>query len=305
MDVVISGSSGLIGSALVESLSRAGHRPIRLVRRAPQAGADELQWDPQGGAIDSAGLDGVDAVVHLAGASIGGRRWNEAYKRVVLESRTSGTSLLASTLAGLTRPPRVFLSASGVGFYGSRGSEVLTEDSLAGTGFLADVVTQWEASAQSAIDAGISTTFLRSGVVQAAHGGALQKQLPLFRFGLGGRIGSGTQYLPWITLEDEVRAISFLLEHQIEGPVNLTAPNPVTNLIYTKALGRVLGRPTLLPVPAPAPKLVLGSEMTEELLLASQRALPSRLEAAGFSFAHREIEPALRSVLDRSAQEGR
>jgi uncharacterized protein len=299
MDVVVSGSSGLIGTALVRSLADAGHRPIRLVRRAPEAGADEVLWDPDTGRIDAASIDGVDAVVHLAGAGIGDRRWNAAHKEAVLRSRTGGTSLLASTLAGLTRPPRVFLSASGVGFYGSRGSEVLTEDSPHGTGFLSEVVTQWEASTQSAIDAGITTAWLRTGVVLSREGGALKKQLPLFRLGVGGRIGSGTQYLAWITLHDEVAAIRFLLEHPTEGPVNLTAPNPVTNLTFTKALGRVLNRPTLLPVPTIGPKIVLGSEMTEELLLSSQRVLPSRLEAAGFEFTHREIEPALRAVLDR------
>jgi uncharacterized protein len=299
MEVVISGSSGLIGSALLDALRRAGHRPVRLVRRRPEPGHDEFGWDPSGGQIDAPALEGADAVVHLAGAGIGDRRWNAKQKRAVLESRTSGTSLLASTLAGLTRPPQVFLSASGVGYYGSRGSEVLTEDSPPGTGFLAEVVAKWEASAQSAVDAGIPTTFLRSGVVQSPAGGALRKQLPLFRFGLGGRIGSGTQYLPWITLDDEVAAICWLLEHPLAGPVNLSAPNPVTNLTYTKALGRVLGRPTLLPVPTFGPKLVLGAEMTEELLLASQRVLPSRLESAGFAFHHREIEPALRAVLGR------
>lgn len=301
MEVVVSGSSGLIGSALVDALARSGHRPIRLVRREPRPGQDEVRWDPADDRIDAVGLEGVDAVVHLAGAGIGDHRWNEAHKRDILESRTAGTSLLASTLARLTRPPRRLLSASGVGIYGSRGSEVLTEESPPGTGFLAEVVEQWEAAARPAVDAGIPTTFLRSGVVQARHGGALSKQLPLFRFGLGGRIGSGTQYLAWITLQDEVAAIMFLLEHDLSGPVNLSAPNPVTNLTYTKALGRVVGRPTLLPVPAFAPKLVLGREMTQELLLVSQRVLPSRLEGAGFSFTHREIEAGLRAVLDGEA----
>lgn len=299
MDVVVTGSSGLIGTALVEGLTRAGHRPVRLVRRTPRPGADELHWDPDTGRIDAAALEGTGAVVHLAGVGIGDRRWNEAHKRAVLESRTKGTSLLASTLAGLTKPPQVLLSGSAVGFYGSRGSEVLTEDSPPGGGFLAGVVRQWEAAAQSAIDAGITTTFLRTGVVLARQGGALRKQLPLFKAGIGGRIGDGTQYLAWIALPDEVAAITFLLEHHLEGPVNLTAPNPVTNLTFTKALGRVLGRPTLLPVPAFGPKLVLGREMTEELLLVSQRALPSRLESAGFTFEHREIEPALQAVLER------
>lgn len=298
MDVVISGSSGLLGTALVDSLQASGHRPIRLVRRRPQPGADEIHWDPAGGRIDAPAMEGAGAVVHLAGAGIGGRRWNDAYKREILESRTSGTSLLASTLAGLTSPPKVFLSASGVGFYGSRGSEVLTEDSPSGGGFLAEVCRRWEASAQSAVDAGITTTFLRTGVVQARHGGALAKQLLLFRLGLGGRIGSGTQYLAWITLADHVAAMRFLIDTPLAGPVNLTSPNPVTNLVYTKALGRVVRRPTLVPVPSFAPKVVLGSEMTDELLLVSQRALPARLEAAGFRFQHREIEPALRAVLD-------
>jgi uncharacterized protein len=298
VDVVISGSSGLIGSALVGSLTAGGHRPIRLVRRRPEPGADEVRWDPAAGHIDADALEGVDAVVHLAGAGIGDRRWNEAYKREILESRTRGTTLLASTLAALRNPPRRFLSASGIGIYGSRGSEVLTEDSRPGTGFLAEVVVQWEAAARAAVDAGIDTAFLRTGIVQSRHGGALAKQLLLFRLGLGGRIGSGTQYLPWITLDDHVAATRFLLENPVTGPVNLTSPNPVTNLVYTKALGRVLRRPTLVPVPTFAPKVLLGREMTEELLLVSQRALPTRLEAAGFRFQHREVEPALRAVLD-------
>jgi uncharacterized protein (TIGR01777 family) len=299
MDVVISGSSGLIGSALVEALPPAGHRPIRLVRRAPRPGHDEVTWDPVEGTLDAGALEGVDAVVNLAGAGIGERRWSERYKREVLDSRVRSTGLLAATLAGLARPPKVLLSASGAHYYGDRGSEVLTEDSAPGTGFLAGVVRQWEAAAQPAIDAGVTTTFLRSAVVLARRGGALGKQLPLFRLGLGGRIGSGTQYLSWITLADQVAAMIHLLERPLAGPVNLSSPNPVTNLTFTKALGRVLRRPTLLPVPTFALKALLGAEMAQELLLSSLRVLPSRLELAGFGFQHREIEPALQAVLDR------
>ncbi len=298
MDVVITGSSGLIGTALITALKADGHRPIRLVRRAT-SGADELTWDPAAGNIDAAGFEGVDAVVHLAGAGIGDKRWNEAYKKVLVESRTASTSLLASTLAGLNNPPRVLLSGSAIGFYGDRGDETLTETSDAGEGFLADLTVKWEAAAQSAIDAGIRTAFLRTGIVQTPKGGALKKQLPLFKFGLGGKMGSGEQYVSWITLADEVSAIQHLLTADVSGPVNLTAPQPVTNAGYTDTLGSVLGRPTFLPVPAFAPKLLLGGEMGQALLFDSAKVLPSTLEASGFSFAHPDLETGLRAELGK------
>ncbi len=299
MDVVITGSSGLIGTALLPALTAAGHRPIRLVRRSPASGADEIQWDPAAGTIDSASLEGIDAVIHLAGAGIGDKRWNDAYKQLVLESRTKSTSLLARTLAGLSSKPGVLLSGSAVGFYGPRGDEVITEATPAGDTFLADVCVQWEASATPAVDAGIRTVFLRTGVVQTPEGGPLKKMLPLFKLGLGGSFGNGSQYFPWITLDDEVGAVVHLLTSDDRGPVNLTAPGAATNREFTKALGKVLKRPTLLPVPAFAPKLLLGKEMAESLLFESQRIAPTVLEASGYTFAHPDIETGLRAVLGR------
>lgn len=299
MDVVISGSSGLIGTALTASLSEAGHRPIRLVRRDPVAGADEIRWDVEAGTIDAASLEGVDAVVHLAGAGIGDKRWNAAYKQLVLDSRTKGTALLADALAGLESKPSIFLSGSAIGFYGPRGDEIITEDTPAGQTFLADVCVQWEAAAQAAIDAGVPTAFLRTGIVQTPKGGALAKQLPLFKFGLGGRFGSGRQFQSWITLDDEVGAIIHLLNAGVTGPVNLTAPAPVTNAEFAKTLGKVLKRPAVFPVPAFGPRLLLGREMADALLFESQRILPNVLDASGYHFRHPTLESGLRAVLDR------
>ncbi len=299
MDIVITGSNGLIGSALRSALEAKGHRPIAMVRRAPRAGADEIQWDIASGKIDGEALDGVDGVVHLAGAGIGDKRWNASYKKLVLESRTKGTSLLASTLAGLNSPPKSFLSGSAIGYYGDRGDETLTEQSAAGSGFLAEVCVKWEAAAQSTIDAGISTTFLRTGIVMTPKGGALKKLLPLFRLGVGGRFGSGQQYMSWISLDDEVAAIVHLLENSVPGPVNLTAPNPVTNAEQTSVLGKVLGRPTFVPVPAFGPRLLLGTEMANALLFDSARVEPTKLLASGFDFRHPTLEAGLRSVLGK------
>lgn len=299
MEVVVTGSSGLIGSALTEALSAAGHRPIRMVRRAPDAGADELRWDITTGEIDVDSLDGVDAIVHLAGAGIGDERWNDAYKKLLVESRTRGTSLLASTIAGLNTPPRTFICGSAIGYYGDRGSEILTEDSDRGSGFLADLVETWEGSAQSAVDAGIRTVFARTGIVYTPTGGALKKLLALFRLGLGGRFGSGEQWSSWITIDDEIGALMHLLQADVSGPVNLTAPNPVTNAELTQVLGSVLGRPTFIPVPAFGPRLLLGREMAEALLFDSARILPSRLEAASYEFIHPDLETGLRAVLGK------
>lgn len=298
MDVAITGSSGLIGKALVKALREEGHRPIRLVRR-PVRAEDEIRYDPAAGELDAASLEGIDAVVNLAGAGIGDRRWTDAYKKLILESRTDTTSLVASTIAGLENKPQRFLSGSAVGVYGDRGDEVLTEESQAAGTFLADVVTQWEAAAQPAVDAGISTAFLRTGIVLSPRGGALAKQLPIFKLGLGGRFGDGSQYQSWISLDDEVRAILHLLTSAVTGPVNLVAPNPVTNAEFTRTLGRVLKRPTILPIPRFGPALLLGTELTDALLFESVRAQPAVLHTDGYDFTHPELEVALRDLLDK------
>ena len=298
MRVAITGSSGLIGTALTRSLEADGHQVVRVLRR--EGDRATVRWNPDAGEIDATGLEGVDAVVHLAGAGIGDHRWTDDHKRTVLESRKRGTSLLATTLAGLSAPPDVLVSGSAVGFYGDRGDEQLTEASGPGRGFLTEVVTAWEAAAAPAADAGIRVAKIRTGVVLAAEGGALARMAKIARLGLLGKLGSGRQWMSWITLEDEVRAIRFLLDHEVSGPVNLTAPAPVTNAVFTKALGRVLHRPTVLPVPGFGPKLVLGRELAESLLLEGQRVLPEVLLDAGFEFHHDEVETALHAVLDRN-----
>ncbi len=299
MDIAITGASGLIGTALSASLTSQGHRPIALVRRAAKAGADEIQWDPAGGTIDAASLEGIDAVVHLAGAGIGDKRWTDDRKKVIRDSRTAGTSVLATALAGLSAKPSVFVSGSGIGYYGSQGDSVLTEADPAGTGFLADVCVEWEAATAPASDAGIRTALARTSVVMSDQGGTLKKQLLLFKLGLGGRFGPGTQWLSWISLTDEVRALEFMITNDIAGPVNLCAPNPVTNLEFTKALGSVLKRPTLVPVPLFGPKLLFGSELVEQLILASQKGMPSVLTNAGFTFEDPELEPTLHRILKK------
>jgi len=304
MDIAITGASGLIGTALAASLTKQGHRPIALVRRGAKSGADEISWDPAGGTIDAASLEGVDAVIHLAGAGIGDKKWTEARKKIILESRTRGTKLLAETLAGLDRRPATLVSGSGIGYYGTQADKELTENDPAGTGFLADVCVQWEAATAPAADAGIRTALARTSVVMTDAGGTLKKQLLLFKLGLGGRFGPGTQWLSWISLRDQVRAIEFLIDgeangHSIAGPVNLCSPNPVTNLAFTKTLGAVLKRPTLLPVPLFGPKLLFGAELVEQLILASQRGTPAVLIDAGFTFEDPMLEPALRHMLNK------
>ncbi len=299
MDIAITGASGLIGRALSDALRNAGHRPIPLVRRDPAPGEDAIRWDPAAGTIDADSLEGVGAVVHLAGEGIAEKRWNEAQKRRILDSRVDGTTLLSATLAGLDRPPGVLLSGSAIGFYGERGDEELTEASDPGDLFISDVCRAWEAATAPAEAAGIRVAHLRTGIVLDAHGGALAKTLPLFRFGLGGRLGSGRQWWSWIGIEDEVGAIVFLLDADVSGPVNLTAPAPVTNAEFTKVLGRVLGRPTLLPVPAFGPKILLGSELAEQLLFTSARVLPEVLISAGYEFRSPDLEGALRQELGK------
>ncbi len=299
MQVAITGASGLIGRALAESLRHDGHDIRPLVRR-PSDDPAAVRWDPAAGTIDAAALEGVDAVVHLAGAGIGDKRWSEDRKRELHDSRTQGTDLLARTLAGLDRPPGVLLSGSAIGFYGSRGDDVLTEVSAPGDDFLARLVADWEGAAAPASEAGIRTVFLRSGLVLAGHGGILPRMALPFRFFVGGRLGSGRQWMSWVTLADEVGAIRFLIDREdVSGPVNLVAPEPVTNAELAKALGAVLHRPAAIPVPAFAPRLLRGREMADGLLYASQRVRPAVLVAAGYGYAHTEITAALRAVLGR------
>lgn len=302
MRVAVTGSSGLIGAALVARLRQEGHEVVRVVRSGGASGAagDEVRWDPEAGTIDAAGLAGVDGVVHLAGEGIGEKRWTDEQKRRIRESRIKGTTLLATTLAGLDPKPSVLVSGSGVGYYGLRGDEVLTEESSYGTGFLAELCRDWEAAAHPALDAGIRTVFLRTGIVLAPKGGALGRMLPLLKLGLGGKLGGGRQWWSWISLEDEVRLIIHALTSpEVEGPLNAVAPNPVTNAELTKEAGKLAGRPTFVAVPKFALRIVMGGELTDEMILASQRALPKVAEATGFSFTHPDVRSALRTVLGK------
>ncbi len=300
MNVLVSGSSGLIGTALIETLRAHGHETLRLVRRDPQAG--EVRWDPTSGVVDTAKITasgGIDAAVNLAGAGIGDHRWTDEYKREILDSRVRTTDLLARTLAALDQKPSVFVSGSAIGIYGNRGDEELTEESETGSDFLADVCRQWEGATAPASAAGIPVVHIRTGIVLSAKGGALRKQLPLFRFGLGGRFGNGRQWQSWISIDDEVGAIVHLLSHPLAGAVNLTSPNAVTNTEFTQTLARVLKRPALLPIPKFGPSLLLGSELAESLLYSSQQVRPTVLLAAGYQFVHPDLEGALRALLHK------
>lgn len=296
LKVAVTGASGLIGTALTARLESLGHTVHPVVRR--NAAAGEIPWNPTGGIIEPQDFAGLDAVVHMAGAGIFARRWNDEHKQAIRESRTRGTALLAEALASLPSPPPTLLSGSAVGFYGDRGDAALDETSPPGTGFLADVVVAWEEAAAMAVEAGIRTCFLRTGIVMSRAGGALKTQLPLFKAGLGGRLGSGEQYLAWIGVTDEVEAIVHLLTSEVSGPVNLVGPTPVTNAEFTGILGEVVHRPTVLPIPRFGPKLLLGSEMAEELLFSSQRVLPHVLLDDGFTFTHPTVADALRAELD-------
>ena len=298
MKIAVTGSSGLIGSALVPALRSAGHEVVRLVRRAPGAD-DERRWDPAAGELDPAALEGVTGAVNLAGVSIGASRWNDRHRAAVLDSRVDSTTLLARTMAGLDPLPDVLVSSSAVGFYGDGGDAELTEDSPPGEGFLAEVTRAWEAATEPAEKAGVRTIHARTGIVLSPEAPALKRMVLPFKLGLGGRLGSGRQYWSWITLEDVVAAVVHLLESDVRGPVNLTAPNPVTNSDFSKVLGAVLRRPSFLPAPAFGLKALLGGEMADELLLQGQRALPTRLLASGFEFSHSRLEPALRPSLGR------
>jgi uncharacterized protein (TIGR01777 family) len=297
MDIAITGSTGTIGEALVRSLTAEGHRVLRLVRPASStAGGDTAAWDPATGTIDAGALEGIDAVVHLAGVGIADSRWTDEQKDRILTSRTTGTTLLAETLAGLSSPPRALLSGSAIGYYGDRGDAEIDETVGAGDDFPARVCVEWEQCAQAAVDAGIRVAFLRTGIVQSTEGGALAKQLPFFKLGLGGKVGSGRQWISWISIDDEVRAIRFLVDADVSGPVNLVAPNPVTNAEYTTTLGGVLRRPTTI-LPITGPRLLYGRELADSLLLTSQRVVPAALTAAGFEFTHPDLRGALQDLL--------
>jgi uncharacterized protein (TIGR01777 family) len=294
--VAISGASGLIGSALSAFLSARGDEVMHLVRRQPRAG-HEIGWDPTTRRLDPGELSGVTAVVHLAGAGVGDHRWTTEYKHEILASRVDGTATIATALADLGEPIAL-VSGSAMGAYGDRGDEVLTEDSEMGQGFLADVVRAWESATKPAQDAGLRVAHARTGLVLAPKGGAMERVLPLARFGLAGPLGSGRQYWSWITLHDEVRALAHLIDQDLSGPVNLVSVQPLRQAEVMKALGTVLGRPTVLPAPTLALKVIMGEFASD--ILGSQRVLPSVLTASGFVFDHDTIESAMRWLVDKS-----
>jgi uncharacterized protein (TIGR01777 family) len=300
MKVLITGSTGLVGSALCQSLVRSGHEIARLVRESPRSRQPEIFWDPARGTIETEKLEGFDAVVHLAGENIAGGRWTEKQKARILNSRVQGTQLLAESLAKLKAKPKVFVAASAIGYYGDRGEEVLDENSGPGKDmFLVDVCQAWEAATLPASTAGIRVVNLRLGVVLSADGGALAKMLLPFKLGAGGVLGSGKQYMSWIALDDVLGVLTHALQNnELSGPVNAVAPHPVSNYQFTKTLGKVLKRPTILPMPAFAARLVFG-QMADELLLASARVVPKKLEEAAYRFQYPELEGALRHVLPR------
>jgi uncharacterized protein (TIGR01777 family) len=296
MLVAVTGASGLIGSALVRSLRADGHDVRRLVRRDPSA-ADEVRWDPVRRLLDPGDLAGADAVVHLAGAGIGDHRWTDDYRQQIRASRVDGTETIAAAIAALDDKPRVLLSGSAVCYYGDTGENEADESSPRGSGFLAEVVDAWEAAGAAAEQSGVRVVHARSGVVLSAAGGALGKVLPLFRVGLGGRLGSGRQWMSWIALPDHVAAMRWLLSHDdITGAVNLTAPEPVRNRDYTKAIARAVHRPALAAVPAPVLRTALGG-FADEGVLVSQRVVPTRLERNGFAFTYADVDSALGAVV--------
>lgn len=307
MKILVSGSHGLIGSALVPALAARAHRILRLVRSPNPSSPDQIAWDPGTGRVDVSALEGIDAAVHLAGESIATGRWTAAKKARIRESRVRGTRAIAEALTQLRHKPDVLVCASATGYYGDRGVEILVEESAPGTGFLADVVRAWEAAAAPAREAGIRVVHLRSGVVLSQAGGALARLLPIFRLGLGGRLGSGRQFMPWVALDDEVEAIVHTLTRgELRGPVNVASPHPVTNQEFAATLGQVLRRPALVAAPAAMLRLALG-ELADELL-ASERVHPAKLLAAGYAFRHLELRAALRHLLEpprATAQQGR
>jgi uncharacterized protein (TIGR01777 family) len=302
MDVLISGASGLIGSALARALRDRGDRVVRL-KRGGTTGGDEVAWDLDEGTIDAPALDGIDAVVHLAGEGIGEKKWSDAQKRRILDSRTRGTQLLVGALATRARKPKVLVSASAIGYYGDRGDETLTEQSAPGDDFLSHVCVEWEAATVPAAEAGIRTVNVRTGIVLSPAGGALKRMLLPFRLGAGGRQGSGRQYMSWVALDDEIGALLHAIDHDgVHGPMNAVAPNPVRNAEFASTLGRVLRRPAVLPTPLAALNIVYGAELVRTLLCFSQRVEPRQLHASGYVFRHSTLEAALRAVLDKPAR---
>lgn len=298
MKIVIAGASGLVGSRLVPALRAADHDVFRLVRGRPPRTPDEIAWDPASGEIDLGRLEDSDAWINLSGENLGEGRWTAARRQSILRSRVEATRTLVAGLGRLQRKPGVFLSASAVGYYGERGDEELTEESGIGQGFLPEVCLAWETHAEGASRWGVRTVLLRFGVILAPKGGALAKMLPLFRLGLGGRLGSGRQWMSWISIDDVVGVVEHALNTpRTTGPLNVVAPVPVTNAEFTQTLARVLGRPSFLPVPAWALRFALGREMADEALLASTRAVPRRLQETGYAFRHATLDAALRAVL--------
>lgn len=299
MKILISGSHGLVGKALVRSLVEDGHEVVRLIRRGHTIGELQIEWHPNQGRIDAQQLEGFAAVVHLAGESIASGRWTGEKKRSIRDSRVKGTTLLSEAIAELSRPPAVFISASAIGYYGNRGDEELTETSPPGNDFLASVCVEWEAATRPAVEKGIRTVITRFGVILDRDGGALAKMLTPFRMGIGGRVGDGRQWMSWIALDDVINALKFLLlDSTVHGPVNIVAPNPVTNAEFTKTLGRVLSRPTFLPVPAFGARFAFG-ELADALLLSSQRVEPAVLTERGFAPYWPRLEPALQHLLQK------
>jgi len=297
MKILVSGAHGLVGQALIKSLTRDGHEIVSLVRRERVEGKPEVEWHPNRGQIDAQLLEGFDVVIHLAGESIASGRWTDDKKRKIRESRVQGTTLLSDSLARLSRPPAAFISASAIGYYGNRGDELLTEQSAPGKDFLSEVCVAWEKATGSAEAKGIRTVHARFGIILDAHGGALEKMLTPFRMGVGGKVGDGKQWMSWIALDDVVRGLQFLIDNQtVRGAVNFTAPNAVTNAEFTKTLGSVLSKPTFFPIPAFAARLAFG-EMADALLLASSRVGPTRFLEEGFKFEYSELGPALQSIL--------
>ncbi|MET9516642.1 TIGR01777 family oxidoreductase [Streptomyces sp. NPDC002994] len=296
MRIAVTGSTGLIGTALVRSLRADGHQVVRLVRRAAST-REEVTWDPKRQYVDADGLAGCEAVVHLAGAGVGDHRWTETYKKEIRDSRVLGTAAIAETLASMDAPPKVLVCGSAIGFYGDTGERAVDEEAPPGEGFLPSVCVEWEEAAAPAQEAGVRTVFARTGLVVAREGGAWGRLFPLFRAGLGGRLGSGRQYWSYIAMHDHIAALRHLVDTEsLSGPVNLTAPQPVTNREVTEAMGRLLKRPTLFTVPAPALRLALGEFSTD--VLGSQRVLPRQLEESGFSFAFPGIDDTLRAALN-------
>ena len=299
MRMLITGSTGLVASALIRSLESKNHEIVRLVRSTPSGDANQILWNPESGTLAAEQLEGLDAVVHLAGESIAEGRWTAEKKARIRESRLKGTRLLSETLGTLNKKPQVMVSASAVGFYGSRGDEVLDEHSASGADFLAEVCREWELATQPAALAGVRVVNLRLGVILSGKGGALPKMLLPFKMGVGGKLGSGKQYLSWIALDDVVGVIEYAIANdELRGPVNTVAPEPVTNYKFTKTLGQVLSRPTIFPVPAFAARLLFG-EMADATLLASQRAAPTRLVESGYNFRYPDLEGALRHALNK------